>query len=88
MLLLLIPIAWLAVVIVIVAACQAAAQGETNWSPGEEKPPQPIREGLVVWEEATALATRTRRRALHRHVRARGRRQESRTGRATARGLR
>lgn len=58
MLLLLILVAWLAVVILVVAVCQAAARGESARVSGEAESPETIREGLVVWDEATARALR------------------------------
>jgi hypothetical protein len=57
MLLILIPIAWLAVVTVFVAVCQASASGEAAAAPGEE-PGYRIREGLVVWDRDAAIALR------------------------------
>jgi hypothetical protein len=60
MLLILIPIAWLAVVTVFVAVCQASALGEATAVPAEEQSYR-VREGLVVWERDTAIALRYRR---------------------------
>jgi len=57
MLLILIPIAWLAVVTVFVAVCQASALGEAAAAPSEE-PGYRVREGLVVWDRDAAIALR------------------------------
>jgi hypothetical protein len=57
MLLILIPIAWLAVVTMFVAVCQASASGEAAVAPSEE-PGYRIREGLVVWDRDAAIALR------------------------------
>jgi hypothetical protein len=60
MLLVLLPIAWLAVVIVIVAACQAAARGDAAQACLHRDPPEPSRERLQAWDRAMAGALRTR----------------------------
>jgi hypothetical protein len=56
MLLILIPIAWLAVVTVFVAVCQASASGEAA-ATGEERPYR-VSAGLVVWDRDAAIALR------------------------------
>jgi uncharacterized membrane protein len=58
MLLLLIPIAWLAVVTVLVAVCRAAGRAEAPRSAAAESPPQVIHDGLVVWDPVAARALR------------------------------
>jgi hypothetical protein len=91
MLLLLIPIAWLVVVTVLLAICQAAARGDARSIPGEEASPEVVRPGLVVWEQSAARALRADATAQARHTSARGRHSHaSATGgrRTTARGVR
>jgi hypothetical protein len=90
-LLLLIPIAWLVVVTVLLAVCQAAARGDASSMPGEEAPPEVIRPGLVVWEESAARALRADAAAQRRHATARGRQHHGDGAggrRTTARGVR
>jgi hypothetical protein len=62
-LLLLLPIAWLAVAIVVVAACQAAARGDQAQRVPELEPPHVVREGLLAWEAQGARLLRARHRA-------------------------
>jgi len=57
MLLILIPIAWLAVLTVFLAVCQASALGDAAATPREEAGYQ-VREGLVVWDRDAAIALR------------------------------
>jgi hypothetical protein len=57
MLLILIPIAWLAVVTIVVAVCRATALGEAGETPSEESTYR-VREGLVVWDREPATAPR------------------------------
>jgi hypothetical protein len=91
MLLILILIAWLAIVTVLLAVCRAAARGEVSYIPGKEDSPKLIRPGLVVWDESAARALRTRDAAQRHAGPTRGRRLRG-TGagarRTTARGLR
>ncbi len=56
MLLLLIPIAWLAVVTPLLAACVAASRAEAPAAPAAEEPGSRIGAGLVVWDPAAAAA--------------------------------
>jgi hypothetical protein len=56
MLLILIPIAWLAVVTLFVAVCQASA-GEESAAASEE-PGYRVRDGLVVWDRDAAISLR------------------------------
>jgi hypothetical protein len=58
MLLLLLPVAWLAVVIVVIAVCQAAARSDARHAPVGEHAPEVVREGLVVWDRGEARAPR------------------------------
>jgi hypothetical protein len=60
MLLLLIPVGWLAVVTVFVAVCQAAARAEAPAVPAEADPPEVVSEGLVVWDRAAAEMLRAK----------------------------
>jgi hypothetical protein len=62
-LLILIPIAWLAVVTLFVAVCQASAKGESSADPGVHRAYR-IRDGLVVWDRDAALALRHQQRAI------------------------
>jgi hypothetical protein len=57
MLLILIPIAWLAVVTLVVAVCQATARGEVGRAQSAERVHH-VREGLVVWDRDPAIALR------------------------------
>ena len=57
MLLIIIPIVWLAVVTMFMAVCQASALGEAASASGEE-PAYRVREGLVVWDRDAAIALR------------------------------
>lgn len=72
-LLLLLPIAWLAVVIVVVAACQAAARGEQALQRTGDERLDVTGEDPLVWDAiaAQALLARSRsplrRRAARRH---------------------
>lgn len=60
MLPLLISLVWLAVVTVVVAACQTAARGEADAEPRllDDEPPEVIRPGLAVWDRAAARKLR------------------------------
>jgi len=77
MLLILILVAWLAVVTVFMAVCQASALGEAAVAPSEE-PGYRVREGLVVWDRDAAIALRY---AGGRAKSAPARQRPSRTGR-------
>jgi hypothetical protein len=57
MLLILIPVVWLAVVAVVVAVCQASASAEAPREASDERA-YLVREGLVVWDRETALVLR------------------------------
>jgi hypothetical protein len=57
MLLILIPIAWLAVLTIVVAVCRATARGEAGGAQGEGHVHH-VREGLVVWDRDSAIALR------------------------------
>ena len=50
LLLILVPVAWLAVVALIVAICGMAAQGDGRRAPAAEDAPISARNGLVIWE--------------------------------------
>jgi hypothetical protein len=63
MLLILVPIAWLAVVTLFVAVCQASVLGESSTDPSEDRGYR-IRDGLVVWDRDAAIALRYRHRAI------------------------
>src|SRR4051812_42623625 len=63
MLLILIPIAWLAVVTIVVAVCRASALGDSSADPGVERA-YCIRDGLVVWDRDAAVALRYQDRAM------------------------
>jgi Ni/Co efflux regulator RcnB len=55
MLLILSTLVWLAVVALVVAVCQTAAEGDARPVAREPDPPEVVREGLVVWDrEAVA----------------------------------
>ncbi len=57
MLLLLIPIAWLAVVTPLLAACVMASRADgPPATPAALEPGSPVKEGLVVWDPAAAAA--------------------------------
>jgi hypothetical protein len=61
MLLLLIALAWLAVMIVVVAVCQAAARGDAGPPSDERGQPGTMRdEGVVVWVESATRGRRAR----------------------------
>ena len=71
MLLIVIALVWLAVVIVVVAVCQAAARGDTARAEDERLLLEPIYDGLVAWDRATAASLRSEwlpRRALGAHA--------------------
>lgn len=52
MLFILIPIAWLAVVILFMAICQMAARGDAESVPRTEQPsPSMLASGVFVWEQ-------------------------------------
>jgi hypothetical protein len=65
MLLILIPIAWLTVVTVFVAACRMAARGDVASSPAST-PEQSLRttpvDGLTLWEDPVEVGLRDLRR--------------------------
>jgi len=67
MLLILIPLAWLAVVTLFVAVCQASALGESSAVPAEDRAYR-IHDGLVVWDRNAAIALRYRRRSVARRA--------------------
>jgi hypothetical protein len=73
MLLLSIALAWLAVVIVIVAVCQAAGRSEHRRSAADESRPEVIREGLTAWDPVAARALRAQYAARRQRMRTRGR---------------
>ncbi|GEM_PF-1121424 len=57
MLLLLIPVAWLAVFVLCVAICCMARSGDAQSTPAKQSSRRPaIIDGKVVWEEPSALA--------------------------------
>ena len=90
MLLLFIALAWLAVVTVIVAVCQAAGRAEQHRSVADESRPEVIREGLTVWDPVAARALRAHYAARRRRTRTRGRQASgahARAGRARAEDL-
>jgi hypothetical protein len=88
MLLLLIALAWLAVVAVLVAVCQAAARAERPAQSKREDAPEVIREGLVVWDPVAARALRAHYAARRQRMRARGREPSGARARTrSARGL-
>jgi hypothetical protein len=58
MLLVLLPIAWLAVVVVIVAACQAAAVGDAPPLRTDEDAAEVIRTGLMLLDPLAAAPPR------------------------------
>jgi len=62
-LLLLIPIAWLAIVTLFVAVCQVSARSEDASPASEEERAYRLGEGLVVWEHPSALLLESAHRA-------------------------
>ena len=86
MLLILIPVAWLALVALFVALCRMAASADRAPSPSVGAYPPALRYGLAVWEGSPAFALQRRplahRRPLH------GRRPAARNRRLTAHGVR
>jgi hypothetical protein len=60
MLLVLLPVVWLAVVTVVVAACQAAASGDATATPQDVDASEVVFPGLVVWEHSAARMLRAR----------------------------
>jgi hypothetical protein len=60
MLLILIPIAWLAVVTIVVAVCRATPRGEAGGVHGEAHVHR-LSEGLVVWDRDSAIVLRQSR---------------------------
>jgi hypothetical protein len=90
MLLLLIALAWLAVVTVLVAACRAAARAERPSAAASEEQPELVREGLAVWDPVAARALRAHYAARGQRVHARGREEtgvHTRAQRTHAHGL-
>jgi hypothetical protein len=73
MLLILIPIVWLAVVSVFVGICQIAARGDGRTQAAAPETPTRVRDGLVVWDPAAAMALRARDAARTPGVRSRRR---------------
>lgn len=72
MLILLIPIAWLAIVALVISICQAAARGDAKPAQVAETSPSRPRPGLTVWKAPHPPAQL--RRPLAGAGRARGRR--------------
>jgi hypothetical protein len=62
-LLLLLPIAWLAVVIVVVAACQAAARGDRALRHAGIERPRVLGEDRCAWDVSAARALTARSRS-------------------------
>ncbi|HYM54640.1 MAG TPA: hypothetical protein VES97_04715 [Solirubrobacteraceae bacterium] len=84
MLLVLIPIGWLAAATLFVALCRMAARGDVTYARAAEATPRPIHSiagRLVVWDDRSSLALRDRRSRRTAHPAARSRR-------ATTHGLR
>jgi hypothetical protein len=96
MLLILILIGWLAITLLIVALCHAAARGDRRAvTVDDHDSPVQLRPGLLVWEQRVVAITsdaparrvlNTRRMRVHRPVGAR-RRSRSRDARVAAHGL-
>ncbi len=56
MIFLLIPIAWLALVTPLLAACVMASRADAPCTPAPEEPASWVGEGLTVWDPAAAAA--------------------------------
>jgi hypothetical protein len=63
MLLLVIPLAWLACIGLLVALCRMAARGDAQPVPLPEQLPRSLGEGLTVWEDPPEVVLQDRRRA-------------------------
>jgi hypothetical protein len=88
MLLLLIALAWLAVVVVVVALCQVAGRADRGAHGTGEGEPETLRDGLTVWDPAAARVVRARGRRLSPRARdAAGGHPRGRSQAARARGL-
>ncbi|HME02558.1 MAG TPA: hypothetical protein VKG38_05945 [Solirubrobacteraceae bacterium] len=60
MIFLLIPIAWLALVTPLLAACVMASRADAPCTPAPEEPASWVGEGLIVWDPAAAAALAAR----------------------------
>jgi hypothetical protein len=56
MLFILIPIAWLAIVTLVVAICRMAARGDAIQLGVTDRRPRVVGDGLVIWEDPRELA--------------------------------